>query len=65
MVFFKSTAFFGKEKLKNTKKVDDFLLRISKARGAKASQSCRSREMLQNAYCLAIVAVDTAENGPF
>ena len=32
--------------------------------GAKECKSCRSRKILKNAPTLAIVAVDTAENGP-
>jgi len=36
----------------------------SEKKGARECTSCRSRQMLKNAPTLAIVAVDTAENGP-
>ena len=40
------------------------LLKFQFWSGAKECKSCRSRKILKNAPTLAIVAVDTAENGP-
>ena len=50
---------------KKCKKISrSFWLKFWDLSGAKECKSCRSRKMLQNASCLAIVAVDTAENEP-
>ena len=46
------------------KKFDGFLLEFWGGNGAKAKRSCRARKMRKNEPTLAIVAVDTAENGP-
>ena len=52
------TKIVGKcEKMQN-------LLKFRFWSGAKECKSCRSRKILKNALTLAIVAVDTAENGP-
>ena len=42
-----------------------FLLKFWDMSGAKVWESCRSRNMLQNDYLVALVAVHTAENEPF
>ena len=49
---------------KNDKIVTTFLLKFCDLSGAKDCKSCRSRKIQQNEYLVAIVAVDTAENGP-
>ena len=41
-----------------------FLLKFWDLSGAKVWKSCRSRKSWKNEYLVAIVAVDTAENGP-
>ena len=64
-------AFFMKFELnklfnlfKNDKIVTTFLLKFWDLSGAKVWKSCRSRKSWKNEYLVAIVAVDTAENGP-
>ena len=49
---------------KNDKIVTTFLLKFWDLSGAKVWKSCRSRKSWKNEYLVAIVAVDTAENGP-
>ena len=49
---------------KNDKIVTTFLLKFWDLSGAKVWESCRSRKSWKNEYLVAIVAVDTAENGP-
>ena len=49
---------------KNDKIVTTFLLKFWNLSGAKVWKSCRSRKSWKNEYLVAIVAVDTAENGP-
>ena len=63
-------AFFMKFELnnlfklfKNDKIVTTFLLKFWDLSGAKVWKSCRSRKSWKNEYLVAIVAVDTAENG--
>ena len=46
------------------KNLDGFLLKFCDLSGAKVWKSCRSRKSWKNEYLVAIVAVDTAENGP-
>ena len=63
-------AFFMKFELnnnqifKNDKIVTTFLLKFWDLSGAKVWKSCRSRKSWKNEYLVAIVAVDTAGNGP-
>ena len=49
---------------KNGRIVTTFLLKFWDLSGAKVWKSCRSRKSWKNEYLVAIVAVDTAENGP-
>ena len=49
---------------KNCKNKNEKLTNIWVWSGAKEWESCRSRKMWKNAPTLALVAVDTAENGP-
>ena len=49
---------------KTAKIVTRFFLKFRDLSGAKDCKSCGSRKIQQNEYLVAIVAVDTAENGP-
>ena len=49
---------------KTAKIVTRFFLKFCDLSGANDCKSCRSRKIQQNEYLVAIVAVDTAENGP-
>ena len=41
-----------------------FMVFLLNSKGAKACESCRSRQELSNEYLLTKFGVDTAENGP-